>query len=237
MSNSTAPSMTTPHEFRRLLEELPNDVTDAYNHDMTATTLIRHFHFVHRNINYLTQEVMRHQTERQEVYGYMMENMRFCTTLRPLLNHLRQRMQQQRYHPYVRSPSPSPPSPDSNEPSVLSVEIHEIETTTIESPPRTQSTSHQTSPSTSPKVEDSTVAQLFTQNELICERCMHHGHEAYDCDQGQPLTRVDTPHPNIAILERHDFQEGPSNRTDSPTELFHTAIDEIPGSRYNPIII
>jgi hypothetical protein len=66
--------MTTPQEIGQIMEDMANEVNDTFNHDTTASALIRHFHFIHRNITYLTQEVMRHQLERQEVYDYMMEN-------------------------------------------------------------------------------------------------------------------------------------------------------------------
>lgn len=238
MSESTHPSMTTPQEIGRILEDMANEVNDAFDHDTTASALIRHFHFIHRNITYLTQEVMRHQLERQEVYDYMMENPGFRTALQPLLYRHRQRTRRQRYHPYYRSPSPSPPS--NNETPSLSDENREIETSPIESPPLTQSTSDPHSPenendnSTSPFPEDeSPIIALLS----LCGRCMRLGHEAYDCDNGQPSSRIDTPHPDVAILERHDFQEGPSNQTVSQVESFNTAIDEIPGSKHNPIVI
>jgi len=221
--------MTTPHEFGRLVEEMTSEVTDAFENDTTGRVLIRHFHFIHQNITFLTQEVMRHQTERQEVYEYMMDNAGFRTAIRPLLHRFRQRTRRQGYHPYHRSPSPS--SSNHDEPPTLSVVIHDEEPTPIESPPITQASPHPSPPGTNDNNDSptsSTTTDLFAQFEPICGRCMRYGHEAYDCDNGQPTE----------LVEHLDSQEEMTNKTNSPIESFHTANDELPGpSRNHPIVI
>ena len=85
--------------------------------------------------------------------------------------------------------------------------------------------------------ESSTGTHLFSQFETICGCCMHYRHEAFDCDNGQPLILTDTPHPFHTIPELHDPQERPSNQTNSPTDSFHTAPNSIRRSRDNPIEI
>ena len=66
--------MTTPNELGRLIEEMTDQISDAYQNNTTGYVLVRHFQFIHRNIDHLTEEVMRHQTERQQVFDYMMDN-------------------------------------------------------------------------------------------------------------------------------------------------------------------
>ena len=58
MSDSTTPSMTTPNELGRLIEEMTDQISDAYQNDTTGYVLVRHFQFIHRNIGHLTEEVM-----------------------------------------------------------------------------------------------------------------------------------------------------------------------------------
>ena len=178
---------------------------------------------------------MRHQTERQQVFEYMMDNNGFRTALLPLLRRFRTRERQRAYHPYQRSTSPS--SPTNSEPitGTISVVIHDMGTTPIESPPITQTSS---SPNTPENNDDdpptsSTTTEQFSPCEPTCSQCLHQGHEAYDCDNGQPTELVETTLAPIDVIERQNSQEATTSQDDSPSESFHTAEDELPGSSPN----
>ena len=122
----------------------------------------------------------------------------------------------------------------------VSVVIHDMDATPIESPPITQTST----PPNPPRNNDDnsptspTTMEQFSQCEPTCSRCLHQGHEAYDCDNGQPTELAETTPLSSDIIECQNSQEATTSQDGSQNESFHTAEDELPGSSPNhPIVI
>ena len=118
-TDNTPSLMLSPDELGRLVTYPPlnQQIGATFGNNPTTLAVLRYYCFLTQNIDQLRLDLERHDIERTDIFGHMMNSQSFQNSVRPLVEEFRQRPR--RNEPYNQRPTP-PRTPSvlfSNDPS------------------------------------------------------------------------------------------------------------------------
>jgi len=119
-TNTSSPLMLSPDELERLVNYPPlnHQIGATFSTNPTTLAVLRYYCFLTHNMDQLHLDLERHDIKRTDLFGHLMHNTGFQSSMRPLVEEFRQRPR--RNEPYNRRPTPphTPSNPNSSEPSL-----------------------------------------------------------------------------------------------------------------------
>ena len=121
------PLMTSAAELGLLLSFLPlnQQIGATFDNNPTVLAILRYYCFITQNMDHLHLNLERHDIERTDLFGHLMNSPAFQDDIRPLIEEYRQRIR--RNEMYDRRPeppqTPSDPRSHGEEPSLSDIPI------------------------------------------------------------------------------------------------------------------
>ena len=119
----TSPLLTSPTELGLLLSFPPlnQQIGTTFDNNPTVLAILRYYCFITQNIDHLHRNLERHDIERTDLFGHLMNSHIFQDDIRPLIEEYQQRSR--RDEPCNQRPEPpcTPSNPRSEEPSLSDI--------------------------------------------------------------------------------------------------------------------